>query len=272
MLKDGNSVDEESQFLIYRQVAEAFSGGSAIRCFSICGCGAERQGNLLFPTLPNQYKTGGSGKIFSHLAASPREILKMQIRACMRAAAYGKIGIIVPNIISVEEARRVKTIINEAKNELKYECLPFSEELSFGIEIGTPAAAVMSDVLSREADFFIIDMDALSVVYLHENIKNATQNATQVKRKKVSVEAAFRFAEIAARGILSSQAMRRRVSLSDSFNATQNATHFKGNFGVLGQLSKSPSAIENILSFGASFISLPPPYVLEAREIIRGLE
>lgn len=82
------------------------------------------------------------------------EIFKTQLRALYRASAFGKLGIMFPMVTSVWEVREAKKYCEEVKRDLKAEGIPFAEDVQVGIMIETPAAAIMSDRLAKEVDFF----------------------------------------------------------------------------------------------------------------------
>jgi len=90
-----------------------------------------------------------------------KEILREQLKAILKASVFGNIKIMFPMISTVDEIRQAKEILAEAKEELRKEKTPFSERIETGIMIETPAAAIMSDSLSKEADFFSIGTNDL---------------------------------------------------------------------------------------------------------------
>ena len=82
------------------------------------------------------------------------DFFRTQLRALFRASAYGKLGIMFPMVTSVWEVREAKRLCESVKKELDSEGIPYSEDVEIGIMIETPAAAILSDRLAKEVDFF----------------------------------------------------------------------------------------------------------------------
>ncbi len=229
--------DEETQFESYRRVAEKMPEKRVIiRTFDI---GADKKIGYL--DMPDERNPALGFRAVRMYLKRP-EIFKTHIRAIMRASAYGRIAVMIPMVISADEVRRVKLIIGEAKRELCAEGIPYSDDVEFGIMIETPAAALISAELAREADFLSIGTNDL------------TQYTLALDRQNGSVAELYNPHH---------PAVLRLIRLIAS-----NA-HKAGKWvGICGESAADLSLTETFLALGIDELSVSPGMILPLRQKI----
>lgn len=148
---------EEEQFKAYKEVVEAMSGHTVtIRTMDIGG-----DKHLPYLDMPVE-ENPALGWRALRICLDRQSIIKTQFRALLRASAFGKVKIMLPMIVSLEELRKAKAIFNDCKLELMKENVAFNEALELGIMIETPSVVFKSESFARESDFFSIGTNDLT--------------------------------------------------------------------------------------------------------------
>ena len=227
---------EDEQFQIYRQVAQTMAGKRVIiRTLDI---GADKQCDY-FHMEHEENPALGCRAI--RICLTRPEIFKTQLRALFRASAFGKIAIMYPMITSVQEVRKIKEIVEEVKAELTSQGVEFGNPEQ-GIMIETPAAAIISDDLAKEVDFFSIGTNDLS------------QYTMAIDRQNPQLDLFFDPHH---------PAVLRMISL-----VMENA-HKAGIWaGICGELGADQSLTKEFLAMGVDELSVSPGSILPLRKII----
>lgn len=149
---------EEEQFEAYKTVAEGLTGKPVIiRTLDI---GGDKE-------IPYMGLTKDENPFLGYRAIRfcldrKDDVYKPQLRALLRASAYGNIKIMVPMVTCIEELREAKALIEEIKKELDEQNIPYKKDIEVGIMVETAAASLMADVFAKEAAFFSIGTNDLT--------------------------------------------------------------------------------------------------------------
>ena len=147
--------DEEEQYRAYRHVVEAFGGRPVvIRTFDVGGDKLPVGG---YPTDPNPFL----GWRAIRMCLDEPELFKTQLRALLRAAMHGDVRIMLPLIITLDEVKQAKHLLNEAAQELDARGVPYRHDLPLGVMVETPAAALSVHTLVDDVSFFSIGTNDL---------------------------------------------------------------------------------------------------------------
>ena len=229
-----NYPPEEDQYQAYRQVLEAMDGRMVvIRTLDI---GADKQADYF--ELPKE-ENPAMGLRAIRICLTRPQVFRTQLRALYRASAHGKLGIMFPMITSVSEVLRIKEICAQVREELKAEGIPFDEKVELGIMIETPAAAVISDLLAQEVDFFSIGTNDL------------TQYTLAVDRQNAQVES---FCD------------RHHEALLRLIRTTVENAHKAGIWaGICGELAADTTLTDFFMEVGVDELSMTPGAILETK-------
>ena len=227
---------EEEQFQIYKTVAETMAGRRVIiRTLDI---GADKQCDY-FELDKEDNPAMGLRAI--RICLTRPEIFKTQLRALFRASVYGNINIMYPMIISVDEVRQIKAIVEEVKAELAEQGIEYGNPAQ-GIMIETPASVMMSQELAEEVDFFSIGTNDL------------TQYTLAIDRQNSKLDKFFDSHH---------PAVLRMIQMT-----VENA-HKAGIWcGICGELGADQALTKDFLAMGVDELSVSPGSILPLRKII----
>lgn len=230
---------EEEQFEAYRTVAEMMGDKKVIiRTLDI---GADKKVDYFNL---KQEENPAMGYRAIRICLDRQDVFKTQLRAIYRASAFGTVWVMYPMIVSAEEVRQIKVLVDEVKKELTEEGIPYGE-VKQGIMIETPAAAVISDLLAKEADFFSIGTNDLTQYTLAADRQNEILDGVYDEHH----EAVLRLIEL-----------------------TVKNGHKEGCYvGICGELAADLELTERFLEMGVDELSVSPAFVLPVREKVRSL-
>lgn len=230
---------EEEQFSIYKKVAESMDNKKVIiRTLDI---GADKQVDY-FNLEKEDNPALGLRAI--RICLERPEIFKTQLRAIYRASNYGNISIMYPMIISIDEIKKIKEIVNEVKTEFINKGIPF-KDIEQGVMIETPASVIISSELSKEVDFFSIGTNDL------------TQYTLALDRQNPKLE---RFYDSHHPAVL------KMIEMT-----VENGHKGGCKVGICGELAADKTLTERFINMGIDELSVSPSYVLELRQKVRSI-
>ena len=236
-LEADNYPDEDAQFQAYKTVAENMAGKKVIvRTLDI---GADKQVDYF--NLDHE-ENPAMGYRAIRICLDRRDIFRTQLRALLRASAYGNIGIMYPMIISVDEVKEIKKIVESIKAELTEKGIEYGE-VEQGIMIETPAAVMISDLLAEEVDFFSIGTNDL------------TQYTLAIDRQNSKLDNIYD---------------SHHPAVLRMIQKTIENGHKAGCWvGICGELGADMTLTETFLKMGIDELSVSPTFVLPIRKLIR---
>ena len=228
---------EEEQFQAYKQAVQMMAGKKVIiRTLDI---GADKQVDYF--NLGNE-DNPALGYRAIRICLTQKDIFKTQLRALLRASAYGNIGIMYPMIISVDEVKEIKKIVESIKTELTEKGIEYGE-VEQGIMIETPAAVMISDLLAEEVDFFSIGTNDL------------TQYTLAIDRQNSKLDNIYD---------------SHHPAVLRMIQKTIENGHKAGCWvGICGELGADMTLTETFLKMGIDELSVSPTFVLPIRKLIR---
>lgn len=228
---------ENEQFQAYKTVAENMAGKKVvIRTLDI---GADKQVDYFGL---DKEDNPAMGYRAIRICLKQQDIFKTQLRALLRASAFGNISIMFPMIISVNEVRQIKAIVAEVKEELISQGITVGD-VELGIMIETPAAVMISDLLAKEVDFFSIGTNDL------------TQYTLAIDRQNSKLDDIYDSHH---------EAILRMIRM-----VVENGHKNNCWVGICGELGADTTLTEEFIKMGIDELSVSPTFVLPIRKIIR---
>lgn len=228
---------EEEQFRAYRQVVQMMAGKKVIiRTLDI---GADKQ--VEYFNLGKEDNPALGYRAIRICLKQP-DIFKTQLRALFRAAVYGNLSIMYPMITSTEEVRQIYEIVNEVKEELEKEQIPYKLPEQ-GIMIETPASVMISDELAEIVDFFSIGTNDL------------TQYTLAIDRQNEKLDDFYN--------------PHHKAILKMIQMVVDNAHKYGKWAGICGELGADPELTKKFIRMGVDELSVAPSMILKLRKQIR---
>lgn len=228
---------EETQFQAYKTVVQNMAGKKVIiRTLDI---GADKQ--IGYFNMEHE-ENPAMGYRAIRICLDRTDIFKTQLRALLRASAYGNISIMYPMIISVDEVKKIKEIVASVKNELDEQGIPYGD-VEQEVMIETPAAVMISDLLAQEVDFFSIGTNDL------------TQYTLAIDRQNMKLESIYNAHH---------PAILRMIKMT-----IENGHKHGCWVGICGELGADATLTQTFIDMGIDELSVSPSFILPIRKNIR---
>ncbi len=224
---------EELQFRAYRRVLEALAPKPVV--IRTLDLGSDKQATYFSI---GEEENPALGYRAIRICLKQPDLFKTQLRALLRASVYGKLSILFPMISHMEQIRSIRDLLKETERELTSEGTAFSPDVAIGIMIETPAAALLSDQLAKEVNFFSIGTNDL------------TQYTLAVDRTNPRVNGLFDYAHPAVLHLIEMTAKSAHengipVHICGESAADTNLTDFYISVGI-DELSVAPGSIQEV--------------------------
>lgn len=240
-LQGSDFPSEEVQFNSYKKVLETMQGKRVI--VRTLDLGSDKQASYF--NIENE-DNPALGYRAIRICLSQIGIFKTQLRALYRSSIYGKLAIMFPMIVSVEEIKKVKIIVDEVKKELDNDKILYSSNVEIGVMIETPASVMISDKLAKEVDFFSVGTNDL------------TQYTMAADRMNANISEIFDPGNIS---------IMRMIKMT-----VDNANKQGIWVGICGESASDTRFTKLYLSMGIKELSISPPMIPKLKEFIRRID
>lgn len=232
---------EEQQFQIYKLAAEAMGAKRVV--IRTTDIGGDKTAECLEITGDNNPMMGYRG---IRVSLDKEEMFRIQLRAILRASAFGHLAIMYPMISSIEEVMAAQSVLEKVKQELREEKIPIDESIETGVMIETPAAVMISGELARAVDFFSIGTNDL------------TQFTLAMDRTNRRISGYYN---------------PKHPALIKMIRIVANNVHLEGKrISICGDLAADLSMTEQFINMGIDELSVAPNQILPLRKHIRELK
>lgn len=233
---------ENDQFKAYKSIAEAVGVEKPVIVRTL-DIGADKK--LSYFDLPEE-ENPALGLRAVRLCMANKNIFKTQIRAILRASHYGNIKMMYPMISGIDEMMEAKEIVEEVKSELTDEGIPYNKNIEIGIMVEVPSAAIMADVLVKEAAFFSIGTNDLTQYVLAAD--------------RLSKEVAYIYDNF-------DPSVLRLINIIAEVCAKEGK-----KVSICGEMGGDTLAVIAFLSFGITELSMLPLFIPKIKKIIKKID